>query len=94
MLYLCILHSENVAVNYQRASVNSVISDVSYIHTFVLKKLHKEGSCISEGRDHESFTEAKPLFVPKRIVKIGISCDGMFFDVQYCPWEIFAIKKP
>ena len=65
------------------------------MHTYIcVKKLHKEGSCISEGHNHESFTEAKPLFVPKRIVKIVISCDGMFVDIQYCPWEIFAIKKP
>ena len=47
-----------------------------------------------EGRDHGSFTKAKISFVHKRSVRVGLPCDGMLLDIQCCPLEIFAIKKP
>ena len=51
-------------------------------------------SRILERRDHESFSKAKISFVHKRSVRVGLPCDGMFLDIQCCPLEIFAIKKP
>ena len=54
----------------------------------------RQRSHTSESRDHKSFKEPKNLFTQKRIVKIGLCCDGMFVDMQICPLEIFAITKP
>ena len=51
----------------------------------------RQRSRISEGRDHECFTEAKNFFTYRRSVKIGLSCDGMFVDIQCCPLEITLI---
>ena len=51
----------------------------------------RQSSRISEGRDHECFTEAKYVFTHRRSVKIGLSCDGMFVDIQCCPLEITLI---
>ena len=48
----------------------------------------RQRSRISEGRVLQS---PKILFVHKRIVKIGLSCDGIFVDIQCCPLEMFAI---
>ena len=36
----------------------------------------------------------KIFFTHKRNFRTGLSCDGMFVDIQCCPLEIFAIKKP
>ena len=32
------------------------------------------------------------MFSHKRSVKLGLSCNGIFFGIQCCPSEIFAIK--
>ena len=48
----------------------------------------------SEGRDQESFADAKNFFFAhQRSVKIVLFCDGIFVDIQCCPLEIFALKK-
>ena len=36
----------------------------------------------------------KIFFTHKRNFRTGLSCDGMFVDIQCRPLEIFAIKKP
>ena len=50
-------------------------------------------SRISEGCDHEFFTEAKGFFFQVFFFNIGLSCNDIFVDIQCCPLEIFAIKK-